>query len=37
MQGRGIELLTIRGKEIARWEAVFNVWRKGDAPSLPIV
>ena len=37
MQGRGIELLTMRGKEIARWEATFNVWQKGSPPSLPIV
>ena len=37
MEGYGIELLTMRGSEIARWEATFNVWRKGDAPSLPIV
>jgi nuclear transport factor 2 (NTF2) superfamily protein len=37
MVGRGIELLTMRGEEIAKWEATFNVWRKGDAPSLPIV
>jgi nuclear transport factor 2 (NTF2) superfamily protein len=37
MQGRGIELLTMRGDEIARWEATFNVWEKGSAPSLPIV
>lgn len=37
MQGRGIELLTMRSGEIAMWEATFNVWQKGDAPSLPIV
>lgn len=37
MEGRGIELLTMRGDEISKWEATFNVWRKGDAPSLPIV
>jgi nuclear transport factor 2 (NTF2) superfamily protein len=37
MEGRGIELLTMRGDEIAKWEATFNVWRKGDASSLPIV
>jgi len=37
MQGRGIELLTMRGGEIARWEAAFNVWEKGGPPSLPIV
>jgi nuclear transport factor 2 (NTF2) superfamily protein len=37
MEGRGIELLTMRGNEIAKWEVAFNVWRKGDAASLPIV
>jgi nuclear transport factor 2 (NTF2) superfamily protein len=37
MEGRGIEILTMRDDEIAKWEATFNVWRKGDAPSLPIV
>ena len=37
MQGRGIELLTMRGGEIAQWEATFNVWQKGDGASLPIV
>jgi nuclear transport factor 2 (NTF2) superfamily protein len=37
MQGRGIELLTMRGDEIAKWEATFNVWQKGDGPSLPII
>jgi nuclear transport factor 2 (NTF2) superfamily protein len=37
MEGRGIELLSMRGDEIAKWEATFNVWRKGDGPSLPIV
>ncbi len=37
MQGPGIERLTMRGQEIARWEATFNVWEKGSAPSLPIV
>jgi nuclear transport factor 2 (NTF2) superfamily protein len=37
MQGRGIEILTMRDSEIAKWEATFNVWQKGSAPSLPIV
>jgi len=37
MEGRGIELLTMRGDEIAKWEATFNVWQCGDGPSLPIV
>ena len=37
MQGRGIEILTMRGPEIAGWDVTFNVWQKGAAPSLPIV
>jgi len=37
MQGRGIELLTMRAGRIARWEATFNVWQKGSAAALPIV
>lgn len=37
MQGRGIEILTMRGGEIAKWEVTFNVWQQGSAPSLPIV
>ncbi|KRR28853.1 nuclear transport factor 2 family protein [Bradyrhizobium retamae] len=37
MEGRGIEILTMRGNEIAEWEATFNVWQKGSAPSLPII
>lgn len=37
MQGRGIELLTMRGDTIAKWEATFNVWQRGSRPSLPIV
>ena len=37
MQGRGIELLTMRAGDIVRWEATFNVWQKGSAPSLPII
>ena len=37
MQGREIEILTMRGEEIALWEATFNVWEKGAPPSLPIL
>ena len=37
MVGRGIELLTMRGDLVARWEATFNVWQKDSAASLPIV
>lgn len=37
MQGRGLELLTMRDGTIAKWEATFNVWQRGSGPSLPIV
>jgi nuclear transport factor 2 (NTF2) superfamily protein len=37
MEGRGIEILTMQGNEVAKWETTFNVWGKGDAPALPIV
>jgi len=37
MQGRGMEILTMRGGEIAEWEVTFNVWQTGSLPSLPIV
>jgi nuclear transport factor 2 (NTF2) superfamily protein len=37
MQGRGIEILTLRDSEIAKWDVTFNVWQKGSAASLPIV
>jgi nuclear transport factor 2 (NTF2) superfamily protein len=37
MQGRGIELLTMQGGTIAKWEAAFNVWQRGSGSSLPIV
>lgn len=37
MQGRGMEILTMRGGEIAKWEATFNVWQTGSLPSLPII
>lgn len=37
MQGFGIELLTMRDSEIAKWEATFNVWQSGSGSSLPIV
>jgi nuclear transport factor 2 (NTF2) superfamily protein len=37
MQGRGIELLTMREGKIAGWDVVFNVWEQGAGASLPIV
>ena len=37
MRGRGIEFWTVRGGKIALWEAVFNVWRDGEAPVSPIL
>lgn len=36
MQGRGFELLTTRGGEITRWEAVFNVAPKGGVLLQPV-
>lgn len=37
MRGRGMEFWRMRGKEIAQWDAVFNVWEEGGAPSIAIV
>jgi nuclear transport factor 2 (NTF2) superfamily protein len=37
MVGSGIEIVTMRGDDIAQWEATFNVWEKGTAASLPII
>jgi nuclear transport factor 2 (NTF2) superfamily protein len=36
MQGRGFELLTTRGGEITRWEAVFNVAPKAGTSPWPL-
>ena len=36
MHGRGMEFLTMRGGRVAIWDAVFNVWEEGSAPSVPI-
>ena len=32
MYGRGVEFWTMRGKQIARWEAAFNVMEEGGDP-----
>jgi nuclear transport factor 2 (NTF2) superfamily protein len=37
MRGRGIEFWTVRDGKIALWEAVFNVWRDGEAPVSSIL
>lgn len=36
MQGKGMEFLTMVCGKIAVWEAVFNVWPKGGAATVPI-
>ncbi len=36
MHGRGMEFLTMRDGRVAIWDAVFNVWEEGAAPSVPI-
>ncbi|HUH84632.1 MAG TPA: nuclear transport factor 2 family protein [Stellaceae bacterium] len=37
MRGRGMEFWRMRGRQIAHWDAVFNVWEEGGAPSIAIV
>src|SRR4051794_24565437 len=37
MLGRGTEIWTMRGRQIAEWDATFNVWEKGGAPTTPVV
>jgi nuclear transport factor 2 (NTF2) superfamily protein len=37
MRGRGMEFWRMRGTRIAHWDAVFNVWEEGGAPSIPVV
>ncbi len=37
MRGRGMEFWQMRGGQIAHWDAVFNVWEEGGAPSIAIV
>jgi nuclear transport factor 2 (NTF2) superfamily protein len=37
MRGRGMEFWRMRGQQIAEWDAVFNVWEDGGAPSIAIV
>ena len=37
MEGRGTEIWTLRGRQIAEWDATFNVKEQGGAPSTPVV
>jgi nuclear transport factor 2 (NTF2) superfamily protein len=37
MQGRGTEIWTLRGRQIAEWDATFNVWEQGGAPATPVI
>ncbi len=37
MLGRGTEIWILRGRQIAVWDATFNVWERGGAPTTPVV
>jgi len=37
MLGRGTEIWEMRGRQIALWDATFNVWEKGGPPATPVV
>ena len=37
MVGRGTEIWVMRGRQIAVWDATFNVWEKGGPPATPVV
>lgn len=37
MLGRGTEIWVMRGRQIAVWDATFNVWEKGGPPATPVV
>jgi nuclear transport factor 2 (NTF2) superfamily protein len=37
MLGRGTEIWIMRGRQIAVWDATFNVWEKGGAPATPVI
>jgi nuclear transport factor 2 (NTF2) superfamily protein len=37
MLGRGTEIWIMRGRQIAVWDATFNVWEKGGPPATPVV
>jgi uncharacterized protein len=37
MQGRGTEIWHVHDGRIALWDATFNAWEQGGAPSTPVV
>jgi nuclear transport factor 2 (NTF2) superfamily protein len=37
MLGRGTEIWVMRGRQIALWDATFNVWEEGGAPTTPVI
>ena len=37
MLGRGTEIWILHGRQIAVWDATFNVWEKGGPPATPVV
>jgi nuclear transport factor 2 (NTF2) superfamily protein len=37
MLGRGTEIWVMRGRQIAVWDATFNVWEKGGPPATPVI
>ena len=37
MLGRGTDIWVLRGRQIAVWDATFNVWEKDGAPATPVV
>ena len=37
MVGRGTEIWVMRGRQIAVWDATFNVWERGGSPTTPVV
>ncbi len=37
MQGRGTEIWRVADGRIALWDATFNAWEQGGAPSTPVI
>lgn len=37
MQGRGTEIWRVENGRIAVWDATFNAWEQGGAPSTPLI
>ena len=37
MLGRGTEIWVMHGRRIAVWDATFNAWEEGGAPTTPVI